>query len=207
MAVRRALTLRNVVEAKIARFPFTGEWLEVFGMPQSNGIWFIYGESGSGKTTFLLYLIKYLSQYAHSILFESHEEGEYSASLQDGIRRLGLLDVRNVLVIDESTDEMIARLNAHKGMNIVFIDSIEHSGFKDIGQVMDLKRKFPKKLFVFTGQASGEKPRSALGESVLFAANQKIRIEGYRALSRGRSNGTKEYFTIWEDGANKYWDR
>jgi GTPase SAR1 family protein len=192
---------------KIEKFPFAGEWFEAFGAPQSTGIWYVYGESGSGKTTFILNLVKCLSQYCNSVLFESHEEGESSVALQDGICRLGLLDVKNIFVVDESREEMIERMNMRKSSSVVLIDSLEHSEFKEIKQVIELKKLFPKKLFIFTGQASGDKPRSTLGESVLFLANQKIKVEGYRAICRGRSMGTKGYFTIWEEGANKYWEK
>jgi len=41
---------------------------------------------------------------------------------------------------------------------------------------------------------------------VLFLANQKIWIEGHRAISKGRSNGTTGYLTIWDKGATTYWD-
>ena len=194
------------MDAKISRFDFKGEWYDAFGMPQSTGIWFIYGESGSGKTTFVLKLIKCLSQYG-SVLFESHEEGEMSASLQDGIKRVGLLDARNVRVVDETIEEMVKRLESGKSSKVIVIDSTEHSGIKDIGQVIELKRRFPRKLFVFVGQASGSKPRTMLGESILFVANQKIWIEGYRAFSRGRSMGPVRYYTIWDEEARIYWNK
>lgn len=207
MAIRRALTLKNVAGMKIPRFSFTGEWFNAFGTPQSCGVWFVYGESGSGKTTFVFNLIKCLAQHSNSVLLESYEEGEASVSLQENINSLGLADVKNVYIIDESKDEMIERLSMRRSPNVILIDSIEHSEFKDIKQVVDLKNKFPKKLFVFIGQASGVKPRTLLGESILFIANQKIRVEGYRAFCRGRSFGPIGYFTIWKEEAIKYWGK
>lgn len=208
MAIRRALTLQNIIDAKIPRFDFTGEWLDAFGKPQMGGIWFVYGGSGSGKTSFVLSLMKYMASFANKILFESHEEGEISAALQDSIIRLGLLSVdKKILVTDENTDDMFERLDASRSANIVFIDSLEHSDFKNIKQIVDMKKQYPNKTFVIIGQASGTRPRTELGESVLYIANQKIHVEGYRAFSRGRSFGEKRYFTIWEEEAAKYWDK
>ena len=206
MALRRALTLQNVVDAKVSRFPFEGEWYRAFGMPQRTGIWFVYGESASGKTTFVLSLMKCLAQYVSSILLESLEEGEISVSLQDSIKRLGLLDIkRKIMVVDESLEDMMERLDAPRSPEVVLIDSVEHSGFRDVEQVIALRRKFPKKLFVFIGQASGTSPRSKLGESILFIANQKIRVEGYRAICRGRSFGPEKHLTLWDVEAKSYW--
>ena len=207
MAIRRAFTLQNIVEKKVSKFPFAGAWFDAFGTPQKTGIWFICGESGSGKTTFVLDLIKCLAMYSNSVLLESYEEGKVSAALQDAILRLGMTAVKNVIVADDTHEEMIERLEGHKSANVVIIDSVEHSEFRDIKQVVDLKRQFPNKLFIFIGQASGTKPRTMLGESILFIANQKIWIEGYRAFSRGRSNGPLRYYTIWEQEANIYWDK
>ena len=208
MAIRRALTLQNIVDAKIPKFPFTGEWYNAFGNPQSTGIWYIYGESGSGKTTFVLNLMKCLAQYTSGILLESHEEGEISVSLQDGIKRFGLLEIKKkIFVVDESLTDMIERLSAQKSPEVVLIDSVEHSEFRDAGQVIELRRKFPNKLFIFIGQASGLNPRSKLGESILFIANQKIWVEGYRAISRGRSFGPEKHLTLWDVEADKYWEK
>jgi len=208
MAIRRALTLQNIVDAKIPRFDFAGEWFEAFGRPQMGGIWFVYGGSGSGKTSFVLSLMKCMSVFSNKILFESHEEGEKSTALQDSIKRLGLLSIdKKVMVIDESLEEMYERLDMQKSPDIIFIDSLEHSEFKNIKQVVDLRKRYPKKTFVIIGQASGSNPRTELGVSVLFIANQKIYVEGYRAFSRGRSFGSKEYFTIWEEEAAIYWNK
>jgi nucleoside-triphosphatase THEP1 len=207
MALRRALTLQNIADSKVSRFSFTGDWFDAFGNPQSTGIWFIYGESGSGKTTFVLELIKYLAGHVNSVFFESLEEGELSAALKDNIVRLGMSKLKNVLVIEETLEEMKERLEQRKSPDVFVIDSVEHSEFKTVDQILELKRKYKKKLFVFVGQASGDRPRTTLGESILFIANQKIKVEGYKALSRGRSSGVKKYFTVWEEEAIKYWNK
>ena len=205
---QRALTVQNILDAKVSAFDFTGEWRDAFGTPQMGGIWFVYGGSGSGKTSFILALMKQQASFVNKILFESYEEGVASRALQENIKRLGLISLnRKILIADETLDAMFERLDRRKSPDVVFIDSLEYSGFKNIKQITEMERRYPKKTFVIIGQASGSRPRTELGESVLFMANQKIYIEGYRAFSRGRSFGPKKYYTIWEEEAAKYWDK
>jgi len=204
--LNRALTINDISNAKVERFEFTGEWLEAFGKPQKNGVWFVCGGSGHGKTSFILQLIKCLAGF-ENLIFESYEEGKISGSLQDGIKRFGLSQVqKNVKVCDDSLDDLEIRLKKKKSPNLILIDSLEYSEFRNLKHVVSYTRQFPKKLFIIIGQAEGSRPKSKLGQDMLFHANQKFWIEGYRAICRGRSFGDKGYFTIWEKGAKEYWD-
>ena len=208
MAKQKILTLKNVVDAKIRTFNFTGEFYGAFGCPRMGGLWYVYGGSGSGKTSFILSLMKEMAPLTNKILFESYEEGVISLSFQKNIKRLGMLSLNNkIQITDESLEEMIERLNFQRSPDVVFIDSLEHSEFKNIKQITDLRDRYPQKTFVFVGQASGLRPRTELGESVLFIADQKIHLEGYRAISRGRSFGSAGYYTIWGEEAAVYWEK
>ena len=199
--------MRNIVDSKIPVFDFTGEWFEAFGKPQRTGIWYVYGNSGHGKTSFVLMLIKQLSAFGN-ILFVSLEEGSASTALQDGINRFGLLEANSrVIVCSKRMSEVKERLGFRKSPDIVIIDSLDASELKRVAQVVELTNCFKNKLFVFTGWAKGKAPAPAkrIGEDVLFLANQKILVEGYRAISRGRSIGERGFLTVWDKGAGEYW--
>lgn len=205
MRVKGELTLKNIVNAKIPVFDFTGEWYDAFGKPQRNGVWFIYGNSGHGKTTFLLMLMKQLANFGN-IMFVPYEEGNVSVSLQKGINRLGLLEAnKKVIVCTHNSKDLAERLSKRKSPEIVIIDSLDLSEFKQIKQVADFKNRFKNKTLIFTGWADGKVPANKIGKDVLYLANQKIFVEGYRAISRGRSLGERGYLTIWEEGATEYW--
>jgi hypothetical protein len=193
---------------KIEVFDFAGEWEEAFGHPQRTGLWYIYGASGHGKTSFLLLMMKELSQYGR-ILFVSYEEQGGSRALQEGIRRTGLVAAANRRVIICSIDKegLRGRLKKQRSADIVIIDSLDLSEFRTVKHVTDLVMEFERKLFIFTGWARGKEPLKRLGEDILFIANQKIFVEGYRAHSRGRSFGERGYLTIWDEGAKKYWEK
>ena len=65
---------------------------------------------------------------------------------------------------------------------------------------------YKNKLFIFISWAEGKEPAKKIGKDVLYLANQKIFVEGYRAINRGRSTGEKGHLTIWEKGATEYWE-
>ena len=204
--IKRGKTLQNIVDTKIPVFEFDGEWEEAFGQPQTTGIWYVYGDSGNGKTSFILLLIKKLAEYG-KVLFVSYEEGDESASLKEGIVRFGLLSADSkVLVVTDTLEDLKTRLLRRRSANIVIIDSLEESEFRNYKQLRKFTNEFPDKLFVFIGQAPRNKPAGQLGENVLFGARQKIQIEGFRAISRGRSFGKVGYLTIWDEKARMYWD-
>jgi predicted ATP-dependent serine protease len=205
-AIKRVWTPRNVVDAHVPRFDWTGEWGEAFGRPQSTGVWYVWGNSGHGKTTFVLMLIRKLADTGR-VHFVSNEEGETSAALQDGFRRLGMTGVnRRVGVVAETLAELEARLSRGGTANYVVIDSLEMSGVTSAREVTALARRFRRKLFVVIGQADGGRnPSGHVGRDLLYQANQKIWVEGYRAISRGRSLGTRKYLTVWDEEARVYW--
>ena len=36
--------------------PFTGAWADAFGNPERKGVWFVWVQSGNGKTSFIMQL-------------------------------------------------------------------------------------------------------------------------------------------------------
>ena len=57
MALKRALTLQNVMGAEVRKFPFTGDGAR-HSARRRRRVWYIFGGSGSGKTSFVLMLMK-----------------------------------------------------------------------------------------------------------------------------------------------------
>ena len=51
----------------------------------------------------------------------------------------------------------------------------------------------------------GKKPRGNAAVSVMFDATLKIWVEGYIATSKGRFIGSTGKYTVWDEGAEKYW--
>jgi hypothetical protein len=204
--MKRVLSFRNISDARVPRVEWDGDWERAFGRPQATGVWFVFGNSGHGKTTFVLMLIKRLAEFGR-VHFISYEEGATSASIQDGICRLGLLEVnRRVGIVVETIAELTNRLCKPYPPRFIVIDSLEMSGATS-RQIAALAARFPARLFIVIGQAEGKQPASRAGRDLLYVANQKIWVEGYRAISRGRSFGELKHLVIWEKEANVYWNK
>lgn len=203
MAIKRALTVQNVLDKIYKLFEFTGKWLEAFSKPERVGVWFIWGNSGNGKTTFILQLIKCLTGF-EKVLFNSREEGT-THTLQKSFVNLGMSNVNNKLfVVDENIEDLTIRLQMKKSPRIVIIDSFQAMQI-NYDQYLDFKRLFPNKLIIFISQCSGKLPIGRPAEKVMFDATLKIWVEGYKAISKGRYIGETGEYVIWEKGAREYW--
>ncbi len=70
----RAISNKNVLTAKFEVAEFDGAFLASFGKPELRGAWIIYGGSGSGKTSFVMQVCKYLTRFRR-VAYDSLEQG------------------------------------------------------------------------------------------------------------------------------------
>ena len=80
----------------IPSFPFTDEWEAAFGTPDRTGTWIIWGDSGNGKSSFVMQLAKYLCQF-DKVIYDSLEEST-GLSLQNSINRCRMDEVFRYLI-------------------------------------------------------------------------------------------------------------
>ena len=200
----RALTVKEVLNKKRQTFPFDGKWADAFGQPERTGVWFIWGRSGNGKTSFVMQLIAELCKYDR-VAFDSMEEGD-SLSMRQKLVRHGLSQVgsRFHLLNAEPMTELKERLARRKSYNIIVIDSFQYTqmSYRDYIQ---FKEQNKDKLIVFISHAKGSLPRGSAAEGVMYDATLKIWVEGFKAFSKGRFIGQTGEFTIWDEGAERYW--
>lgn len=203
--MRRAMSVTDVLRMKKETYPFEGDWSAAFGEPERNGVWFIWGRSGSGKTSFTMALCKELAKYG-KVAYNSLEEG-FSLTMKNTLVKAGMQDVaRRFVLLHEDIEELDARLSKRKSPDIVVIDSFQYTqmSFKEYE---DFKERHSDKLIIFISQADGNKPLGRTAVSVMYDASLKIWVEGYRAISKGRYFGSLGYYTIWAERAAIYWGK
>lgn len=200
----RGLTANDMMSKKYRLFDFEGEWFDFVGQPEVNGVWFIWGNSGNGKTTFVLEMVKYLSQFV-KVAYNSLEEG-FSHTMQNSFRNVNMKSAyaKRVLIVSESIEELEARLSKKNSPHAVIIDSFQYSQLS-YKQYIEFKKKFPKKLIIFVSHADGKKPSGRSAKSVMYDSSLKIWVEGYKAFTKGRYIGSTGEYIIWAEGALKYW--
>ncbi|MGE0931701.1 hypothetical protein [Peijinzhouia sedimentorum] len=201
--LKRALSVADILKKNFELFEFEGEWYQAFGKPERRGVWLIWGDSGNGKSSFLMQLIKELCNHAR-VVFNSLEEGD-GHTMQMNMIRAGMHEVsRKMILVNESMEDLSSRLSRHKSPEVAVIDSWQYMdmSFKDF---IKFKQKHSDKLLIIISQADGKKPMGRPAVSVMYDASLKIWVEGFKAFSKGRYIGPNggEY-TIYEEGAATY---
>ena len=206
----RAISNKNVLTAKFEVAEFDGAFLASFGKPELRGAWIIYGGSGSGKTSFVMQVCKYLTRFRR-VAYDSLEQG-LSLSLQKAWERVGMEEVGNriILLNKESLKDLRLRLAKKQSPDVVVVDSVHYWLGLKMSDYINLRNDFPDKLFIFVSHEKGGQPDGKLAQKIRYDSDIKIRVEGYKAFvttryevaERGEGGAD---FIIWEQGAHDYW--
>ncbi|MBA2610810.1 MAG: hypothetical protein H0U95_02485 [Bacteroidetes bacterium] len=103
-------------------FSFDGLWKEFFGCPSINFHALIHGNSGEGKSTFSMWLARYLAENFGLVLYVSGEEG-LNKTFQDKLKYCKA-EVEDFYVLDVRTgDELIKEVGVNE-FNFIILDSL-----------------------------------------------------------------------------------
>ena len=197
--------MSELINKKYKLYEFDQEWFQAFDKPERSGVWIVWGNSGNGKTSFVLQLIKYLASFG-KVAYVSLEESS-AHTMQNAFIRIGMEEVaRRVLLVErEDINDINERLSRKKAPKVVVIDSLQYSDI-NWATYKKLKEAHGNKLIIFVSHAEGRNPAGRIAKKVMFDATLKIWVEGYRAISKGRYIGPNGgIYTIWDEGAEKYW--
>lgn len=186
--MKRAYSIRNVLDAKFKTLDFDGEWLEAVGRPQLGGSWMIYGAPKNGKTSLAMKLARYLTRFCR-VAYDSVEEG-LSLSIQNCVERtFGDEANRHFLLLNkESVEELTERLARRSSPDVVVIDSVQFMGLH-WEEYKQLKERFPRKLFIYISHVDGNQPEGRVARKIWRDADVYIRVEGFRGFPVGRYMG------------------
>lgn len=169
----------SVLAARFDLAPFEGEWLAHLGRPALSGMWFVYGKSGSGKTTYCLQLAKYLTEFVRKVAYNSLEQG-LSPAMQQAWRRVGMAECGNhIMLIDrEPLPELRKRLSKKQSPNVIFIDSVMYLEDAPASELIALRHEYPSKLFVLIGQERNGDAYNSKQIKLKHDADIKVRVVG-----------------------------
>lgn len=204
--LQRGMTARQTITRKIKYYDFRGEWEEAFGRPEASGVWIVWGNSGNGKTSFVMQLVKYLCLW-DTALFFSLEEGR-SGTLMQSICRHKLEEEGKRVLYYSTTDfaEIKEIIRSHPHRKVVVVDSLQYLDIR-MAQYKAFKEEFSDRTIIFTSHANGEKPRGAVAESIMYDAMQKVQVKSFLAITKGRYLGEKRYYNVYPKEAEKYWGK
>lgn len=202
--MKRAYSIRNVLDAKFETLAFDGEWLRAVGRPELGGSWMIYGAPKNGKTSLAMKLAKYLTRFCR-VAYDSVEEG-LSLSMQNCVERTfaGEVSRRFVLLNKEGVEELTERLSRRCSPEVVVVDSVQFLGLR-WEEYKGLKERFPHKLFIYVSHVDGNQPEGRVAKKMWRDADVAIRVEGFRGFPVGRYQGG-EPIDVDAERAAAYWD-
>ena len=199
----RTLSAKQVLTIKFDTIRLGGGWDDCVGEIETTWVWFIWGNSGNGKTSAVVSLCKELSAFG-KVLYNSREEG-VSLTMQNTLRRYGMGELGSRFQLaNMSLPELDEKISQQRSPKFVVLDSFQFMGltYKDFRAFCE---KHKNKLLIFVSRTRGRQPEGRAATSAMYDASCKIWVEGYKAFSKGRFVGATGEMTIWDEGAKKYW--
>lgn len=207
MSRKQAVSVYELINTKFRTLPLRGNFKKLIGTPEISGSWFVYGDSGHGKTTFNMQLAKHLAQF-EKVEYNTLEEGA-RASMREAVLEndmAGLPAGRFKVLNRMPIEALKKRLRKPRSARIIFIDSVQYT-FMTKKDYKALQKEFPEHLFIWVSHVQGKRPLGALAIAILYDSDVKIYVEGFKAFSKSRMNrGTlSEPYVIWKEGAEQYY--
>lgn len=200
----KSLSASQVLSIKRDTIQLEGAWGECLGEIDRTGVVIVWGHSGNGKSSAVMSLAKELTKHG-KVLFVSLEEG-LSLSFQNTVRRFSMQDCgsRFQVVTNENMEAIDKRLKKRRSADFVIVDSFQYTQL-NYRRYLEFKKAHRDKLIIFVSHADGKQPAGRAAVSVKYDADQKIWVEGHKAISNGRYIGSTGECIIWEEGAARYW--
>ena len=202
----RAVTVNGLTSRKFKTYEFTGVWKDTFGSPETNCRWFVFGESGNGKTSFLTQLANYVAKNFGKVAYVSSEEG-FSVSLIKAFERAKLSkeERKKVLVYEHLTYEQLTNeIKTKRGVKLWILDSINYLNYT-ADETKELLLSSYKGMIAVVGWGEGKQPKGDVGKACRFMSSIKVRVEKGKAYAVSRYGSNGQPFIISEELAAK-WD-
>ena len=181
---KKIYSVKSMKDKRFHVLEFNEFYAKLMGKPERNFTMMCYGESGSGKSVFLMQFSDYFAKTFGKSLYNSHEEGA-NQTIQNRINNFNI-DAQKLFVADAMTfDEMCTAIEKNY-YRLVIIDSVKYMGFT-FNQLRDLRKRFAKRLLciciVDFGSSKGS-PDS--GKDLLHASDVKMYFKNGRVYSISR---------------------
>lgn len=198
----KAIGVTQFLDKSFDTYDIEGRWLDSFGLIEKNFKMSVTGDSGNGKTEFVVKFIKELClNFNVKADYYSYEQG-HSKSLQAAIKRNKMEEVKGkVMFITGGTfDQLVTRLKRRGSAKIAVIDSQDYSELST-KQFKELLKLFPKKSFIVVSWAKNEKPKNQAARDIEYMSCIKVYVKNFKAYPRSRFGGNKP-FIIWDNKDN-----
>ncbi len=194
---KSAKTIKQLRKTIVERIDFEDQFYDAFGLPQNRGVWLVWGASGSGKSSFIMQLIRALAK-SNDVLYNLLEEDPDDASFLERLDTFKMHEVEsNIKVAQYSPEELRVVLRRRNSPKVVVIDSLIYFT-RSFDDYFSLRKEFKDKILIFTAHAKGANPKEEIEMRVMYDAYMKVRVDAYAAYCKGRSIGPNGgHYIIW----------
>jgi hypothetical protein len=197
---RKSLSARDIIGSVFVKYDLSKEWREAIG-PIGEGVsMIVWGDSGSGKTTFCLKLALELCRFG-KVYYNSMEQGK-SDGFKEGLKRLDFNNIPASKVSfgnRDSWEDCKAKIRYNKA-RFVILDSIDYLKFTAEDFKL-LTERYKKRTFIVVSH--GDKyPKSAHADEIRYMVDVKIKLKHGVATADSRLGSTKPMQVIPRKNAN-----
>jgi len=171
-------------EKKFHTLDFDEFYAKLMGKPERKFTMMCYGESGSGKSVFLVKFANYFAKQFGKSLYNSHEEGA-NQTIQNRINNYDI-DAVKLFIGDAMTFEDMCTVIEKNYYRLIVIDSVKYMSFT-FNQLKELRKRFANRqlciVMVDFGSVKGS-PDS--GKDLIHASDVKMYFKNGRVYSISR---------------------
>lgn len=180
------------------------DWSEHLGEPElGNSSWFIYGESGDGKTTYALQIVKMLCQNGYKVHYNTLEEG-MKQSFKLALKENNMNAVKEKFSYHQETLELLSnRLSRKRQAKIIVVDSAQYffRGMRTQAY-FDFIAQHKDTTFIWMSGAEGKTPIGKVAQDIYYDADICIQVKDFQAIVRKNRFRAYKHRIIWEQGYN-----
>jgi hypothetical protein len=179
------------------------KWKDALGELKMGFRLIVWGESGNGKSNFVMQLCSQLLSSLGTGLYLSLEEKQ-GPTMQRLIERYIADHHRPALKFPNAHptyDELFQYLKKPRSPQWVVIDSVQYFDFKTEKRYKAFEEAFPTKCLIFVSHAKGRQPDGRVADKIRYDAGIKVFVKKDIAYIQHSRYGGHANFVIWEPGA------
>jgi len=171
-------------DKKFHTLEFDEFYAKLMGKPERKFTMMCYGESGSGKSVFLVKFANYFAKQFGKSLYNSHEEGA-NQTIQNRINNYDI-DAVKLFIGDAMTFEDMCTVIEKNYYRLIVIDSVKYMAFT-FNQLKELRKRFAnRQLCIVMVDFGSSKGIPDSGKDLIHASDVKMYFKNGRVYSISR---------------------
>ncbi len=190
--------LKEIYSWKFDRLELPEEWANHLGRMPHNFRMLIEGESGHGKTEYIIKLAKMLATHVGKVHYNSTEQGK-SADFQNAVIRNNMDELNDGMFMladanQRTFEGWFNKVQKHNRGRVLRLDSMDymHLTFKQYQQIHE---RFKKNKAIIIN--SWGDPMAGAAKRIRYTCDYKVKVKDFKAYIRSRHGGSQP-FVIWD---------